>query len=50
MMTIRDNCIDTDRPNNPLPLCPERTNESQWALQDSNLGPIGYERGICSIH
>jgi len=24
--------------------------KTQWALQDSNLGPIGYERRICSIH
>ena len=24
--------------------------KTQGALQDSNLGPIGYERGTCSIH
>jgi len=32
-----------DKPAAPLA-------KNQWALQDSNLGPIGYERGICSIH
>jgi len=34
----------------PHPQRRARTRQKQWALQDSNLGPIGYERGNCSIH